>query len=315
MPKHAFSAFGSRFSLQNRVPKAVSGSIQARKRPNPLDISGFKELKNLEQSPIDEKIIARWDAGIRSAEASDDSVIEIYETIGEDWWTGGGVTSKKISEQLRSIGKKDVEIRVNSPGGDMFEGISIFNILQQHEKHVTVKVTGLAASAASLIAMAGDEVLMGSGSFLMLHRAWVVAMGNANDMMEVAQWLEPFDMALRDIYADRSGAKADDAMKWLDDETWFSAKQAIDAGLADGEMSDDKTTRDTKASAESKVFNAAREMEWNLCRKGGKTRTQARTLISSLKGMPGAAQPAKQDAGDTAWITEAKRFVASYAKP
>jgi ATP-dependent Clp protease protease subunit len=85
----------------------------------------------------------------------------MFEDIGEDFWTGGGITAKKVSPQLRAIGDRPVEVQLNSPGGDMFEGIAIYNVLREHPQDITVKVMGMAASAASLIAMAGDTVEIG----------------------------------------------------------------------------------------------------------------------------------------------------------
>jgi ATP-dependent protease ClpP protease subunit len=136
--------------------------------------------------------------------------------IGEDFWTGGGVTAKKVTAQLRAIGDRPVEVQINSFGGDMFEGIAIYNVLREHPQPVTVKVMGMAASAASIIAMAGDTVEIGAASFVMIHNCWVVAMGNRHDMIETAQWLEPFDFAMRDVYAARTGQKPDAVQKWLD---------------------------------------------------------------------------------------------------
>lgn len=124
------------------------------------------------------QVFDKWSedaAGIRALERGD-NVITMFETIGEDWWTGGGVTAKKVASQLRAIAGP-VEVQINSPGGDMFEGIAVYNVLREHPHDVTVKVMGMAASAASIIAMAGDTVEIGAASFLMIHNCWVLAMG------------------------------------------------------------------------------------------------------------------------------------------
>jgi ATP-dependent protease ClpP protease subunit len=290
------------------VRTPISGRIMA-KKPSPitLDISA---LKSSECAPISEDILKVWDAGLVSADEKSDNVIEIYGVIGEDWWTGESITSKTISTALKSLAGKDVEIRINSPGGDMFEGISIYNILAEHKGNVTVKITGVAASAASIIAMSGSEIRMGLGTFMMIHNCWVMAVGNRHDMMEVASYLEPFDMALRDIYMSRTNQSAKDVGAWMDIEKMFSANEAIENGFADALLDDKTITKDTKASERAKAFNAARETEWNLCKKGGKTRSQARALIAAMKGMPGAAQAAMPGAGDT-WMKEAQDFIAA----
>ncbi|HCF5801664.1 TPA: Clp protease ClpP, partial [Pseudomonas aeruginosa] len=101
---------------------------------------------------------------------------------------------------LRAIGGDvDVTVNINSPGGDVFEGLAIYNLLREHKGKVSVNIIGLAASAASFIAMAGDEIRIGRAAFLMIHNAWLIAMGNRNDLREIADWLEPFDMTLADI--------------------------------------------------------------------------------------------------------------------
>ncbi|HEC0958195.1 TPA: Clp protease ClpP, partial [Klebsiella pneumoniae] len=131
--------------------------------------------------------LERWEPEVRAA-GNDANSISIYDSIGENW-EGTGVTAKRISAALRAIGDKDVVVNINSPGGDFFEGVAIYNLLREHPGRVTVQVMGLAASAASVIAMAGDEILMGDGSFLMIHNAWAVAIGNRHDMADAAKLL------------------------------------------------------------------------------------------------------------------------------
>ena len=108
-------------------------------------------------------------------------------------------------------------VNINSPGGDFFEGVAIYNLLREHQGRVTVQVMGLAASAASVIAMAGDQILMGDGSFLMIHNAWAVAIGNRHDMADAAKLLEPFDTAMAKVYAARSGVTEAEAARMMDE--------------------------------------------------------------------------------------------------
>ncbi|NCP40670.1 MAG: Clp protease ClpP, partial [Rhodoferax sp.] len=115
--------------------------------------------------------LKRWEPGIQAA-IDGEASIGIYEQIGESW-DGSGMTAKRMSAILRGIGaSRDITVNLNSPGGDFFEGVAIYNLLRQHQAKVTVNVMGLAASAASIIAMAGDDINMGEGSFLMIHNAW-----------------------------------------------------------------------------------------------------------------------------------------------
>ncbi len=243
------------------------------------------------------QVFDKWSddaAGVRALERGD-NVITMFDIIGEDFWTGGGVTAKKVASQLRAIAGP-VEVQINSPGGDMFEGIAIYNVLREHPHDVTVKVMGMAASAASIIAMAGDTIEIGAASFLMIHNCWVLAMGNRHDMRETADFLEPFDAAMIDVYAARSGQKAEDIAKWMDAETFMSGSQAIEHGFADALLSADKITTDDKAKAEDRRVNELRAMELQLV-SAGLTRTQARDRINKIKGTPGAATDADTTPG------------------
>src|SRR6185436_2438068 len=131
--------------------------------------------------------LERWAPDLMAAAASEESTISVLDPIGVDPWTGEGVTAKRIAAALRSIGAdKDVVVNINSPGGDLFEGMAIYNLLREHQGKVTVKVLGVAASAASIVAMAGDEIQIARAGFLMIHNTWVIAMGNRNDLREIA---------------------------------------------------------------------------------------------------------------------------------
>lgn len=246
------------------------------------------------------QVFDKWSddaAGIRALERGD-NVITMFDIIGEDFWSGGGVTAKKVAAQLRAIAGP-VEVQINSPGGDMFEGIAIYNVLREHPHDVTVKVMGMAASAASIIAMAGDTVEIGAASFLMIHNCWVLAMGNRHDMRETADFLEPFDGAMVDVYAARSAQKAEDISRWMDAETFMSGSQAIERGFADALLAADKIITDEKTKAADRQVNELRCMELQLV-SAGLTRTQARDRINKIKGTPGAASDddATPGAGD-----------------
>src|SRR5690606_4149771 len=117
------------------------------------------------QAYISEKAHARWDSGIKAAEEKE-RTSSIHDVIGQDFWTGEGVTARRIAGALRALGKGPVTVNINSPGGDLFEGLAIYNLLREHNGEVTVKVLGLAASAASVVAMAGDTVQVARAGFL-----------------------------------------------------------------------------------------------------------------------------------------------------
>lgn len=242
-------------------------------------------------SHIHARALDRWQAGVQAADKDADRTISIYDVIGYDYWTGEGVTAKRIAGALRAMGKGDVTVNLNSPGGDMFEGLAIYNLLREHEGEVTVKVLGLAASAASVIAMAGDKVQMARAGFLMIHNAWVMAVGNRNDLIEVADTLKPFDDAMASIYAARTGRDMKAMAKLMDAETWIGGQAAIDDGFADEFLPSDQVKKgDAKASA-----SAVRRIEAGL-RASGMPKSEAMRLISEIKSSSG--DPAGGGEGD-----------------
>jgi ATP-dependent Clp protease, protease subunit len=173
----------------------------------------------------------------------------------------------------------------------MFEGLAIYNLLREHEGEVTVKVLGLAASAASIIAMAGDTVQIARAGFLMIHNAWVMAVGNRNDLIEVADTLKPFDDAMASIYAARTGQDRKAMAKLMDAETWIGGEAAIEGGFADELLSSDQVERGAaKASA-----SAVRRIESAL-RASGMPKSEAVRLISEFKSSAG--DPAGGGEGD-----------------
>jgi len=219
----------------------------------------------------------RWQPDVRAA-AEDDNTITIYEPIGYDYWTGEGVTAKRIAAALRAIGDKDVVVNINSPGGNFFEGVTIYNLLRNHKAKVTVQVLGLAASAASVIAMAGDDILMGDGAFLMIHNAWAVAIGNRHDMREAADHLEPIDAAMASVYAARAGISKPDAAEMMDKETWLNAEAAVNDGFATGYLEGSLIATGVQSSASRKPLAA---VEAALAQ-AGYSRSARRELLAGL---------------------------------
>lgn len=183
-----------------------------------------------------------------------DASITIFEPIGADPWTGEGVTARRISAALRSIGGKDVDVLVNSPGGSLFEGLAIYNLLREYEGKVTVKILGIAASAASFIAMAADEIQIARSGFYMIHNGQVWAAGDRNALVEVAEWLKPFDAAMADIYAQRTDLAAEDVAEMMNRETWLTASDAIEQGFADGYLASDPV-EDTESNRQAQALH------------------------------------------------------------
>lgn len=265
----------------NRRPRAM-----AKPRPGAMPLPVRQDVHAFTKP----EVFDRWSAdaaGLRALEVGD-SVITMFDVIGEDFWSGGGITAKSVAAALRAIGPRPIEVQINSPGGDMFEGIAIFNVLREHPQPVTVKIMGMAASAASIIAMAGDTIEIGASSFIMIHNCWIVAIGNRHDMAETADWLAPFDQAMVDLYASRSGQDGKQIAKWMDAESYMSGSMAIERGFADALLSADALTSDPAAKASDRASNDLRSMELTLV-SAGMSRGDARAKIKAIRGTPGAA--------------------------
>jgi ATP-dependent Clp protease protease subunit len=227
----------------------------------------------------------------RAAEA-DGNVVSIYDMIGEDPWTGVGVTARRVAGALRAIGKGPVTVNVNSPGGDMFEGLAIYNLLREHPAEVTVRVMGLAASAASVIAMAGDRIEMGLGSMLMIHNSWGLVVGNQHDMRAAADVFAEFDAAMADIYAARTGGDMDEIAALMTAETWLRAERAIEMGFADAAFD----APDYEEQPDDGQRKARARLDATLA-KSGMPRVERRTLLREAAGTPSAAGTATPSAG------------------
>lgn len=242
-------------------------------------------------------VLQRWVDAPNAAASTDDATITIYDVIGEDRWTGGGFTDKQMAAALRGIGDRDVTVDINSPGGDMFEAIAIYNMLAQHKGRVTVNVMGLAASGASIIAMAGDTINMSAGSFMMIHNAWGVVVGNKADMRASADVFDGFDGGLADIYEARTGLNRSEIVKLMDAESFFSVSEAINLGFADGPA---QTSAAANAAAKPDPALMARRQTEAALAKAGFSRGDRKNMIAALGGAArDAGQPnsAARDAG------------------
>lgn len=164
---------------------------------------------------------------------TDPAVLSIFDDIG-----AFGVSAKSFLNDLASAQGDSVRVEINSPGGDVFAGLAIYNGLRNSGKKVNVRVLGLAASAASLVAMAGDTIEMPENSFMMVHNPWGFAMGGASDMRDTADMLDKLGVSLASTYAKRTGKSAEEITALLDAETWMSAAEAVDAGFATAVISE-----------------------------------------------------------------------------
>lgn len=236
------------------------------------------------QYDLPSSVLSRWNPLLVEAK-TDNNTIEIYDQIGDDGW-GGGFKMNRLSAALRSIGSEnDVVVSINSPGGSFFEGVSIYNTLREHKGRVTVRVAGLAASAASVIAMAGDEIEIAESAFMMIHNSWALAMGNRHDMMTVAETLTQFDDSMAGVYAARSGKNKSKIKQMMDDETWMSGSDAVKQGFADIMIEN----LSVKEEDDDTVNSSLRRIDIALA-KDGVSRSQRRAMIKEISGTPSAAQ-------------------------
>lgn len=152
--------------------------------------------------------------------------------ISDETWYGDEVTPQLFKDELNAD-SGDITVWINSPGGDVFAAAQIYNMLRDYKGHVTVKIDGLAASAASVIAVAGDTVLVSPVAMIMIHNPATLAMGNTKDMEAAIAMLNEVKESILNAYVDKTGLSRNKLSKMMDDETWFNAKKAVELGFAD----------------------------------------------------------------------------------
>lgn len=152
--------------------------------------------------------------------------------ISDETWYGDEVTPQLFKDELNAD-SGDITVWINSPGGDVFAAAQIYNMLRDYKGHVTVKIDGLAASAASVIAVAGDTVLVSPVAMMMIHNPATLAMGNTKDMEAAIAMLNEVKESILNAYVDKTGLSRNKLSKMMDDETWFNAKKAVELGFAD----------------------------------------------------------------------------------
>ena len=172
--------------------------------------------------------------------------ILIFDTIGETIF-GDGLTAKSFDEKLKNFDVSEILVRINSPGGNVWDGLAIYNTLKNHPARISVQVDGIAASIASVIAMAGDTIEMGTGSAMMVHSPHAFFSGTAEEMRDMAEVLDKVESGMLDAYTARTGLARGRILSLMAKETWFTAQEAIDAGFADG-LVETKSTHTAAAS-------------------------------------------------------------------
>jgi ATP-dependent Clp protease, protease subunit len=213
---------------------------------------------------------------------NDTHKLTIYGDIGESYW-GDYITATDVEYMLKDINSGNIEVHINSYGGDVFDGIAIYNQLKNHGANVTAYIDGVAASAASIIAMAADELIMNTGSMLMIHEGSTFAWGTKSDIRKTLNALEGIDKSIADIYMTRYKGERSEIDTMVVNETWFTSSEAVEIGLADkvneAELEDHADPEEFKNSIIER-FRARREP------KQVEDNRQSNNILNRLKRQP-----------------------------
>lgn len=196
----------------------------------------------------------------RGSFRAEGNTIYVYDMIVSDDFEAewmGGVSPAAFIEKLSAM-SGDVAIRINSPGGDVFGAVAMCQAMREYAGTITVHIDGWAASAASVLAVAAPKVIMAPGSFMMIHKAWTIGIGNSDDLLAMAELLEKVDGSIAESYAAKAGGEAEPFLEQMRAETWFTAAEAVEARLAD-EIAGDKPK--AMARWDLSAFAAAPTME------------------------------------------------------
>lgn len=216
------------------------------------------------------------------------SEVLIYDVIGWPF-----VDANEFARDFNNISSKEITIGINSPGGDVFDGTAIFNTIDNHPSRIITRIDGIAASMASIIALAGDEIQIASNAYYMMHNPWSIAMGDHNDFQKEGELLERIAATLGETYANKTGLDIKAVRQMMDDETWLIGKELVDQGFADKVIGSNKanakfdlsmyanTPNKIKGQPEKKPIETEREFEQLLTQDAGFSRSQARAIIKN----------------------------------
>ena len=217
-------------------------------------------------------------------ESDGEATIYLYDVIGEGFYDEG-ISAKQFANDLDGIKASTIHLRINSPGGDVFDARAMQTALNQKDAKIIAHIDGWAASAATYIMLAADEIEASEGAIIMIHNAWGMAIGNKNEMRDMADLLAKIDDGIAKDYIDKTDQSPKQIAMWMDAETDFTAQEALHAGFIDSIYVKPKT-KATKRNAEKALRDA------------GMTRAQARDVLA--EGWKGAEQrdAAEPDAAD-----------------
>lgn len=164
---------------------------------------------------------------------TDHAEILIYDEIGDSWWNPDAVAAKRFVRELNKLDVSTISLRINSPGGSVFDGHAIYNALKNHKATITTYVDGLAASIASVVALAADRVVVAKNSMFMIHNPHTIALGDAAEMRKTADFLDQVRNTIVGVYEEKTGQKPADIEAEMDREAWYEADEAVALGYAD----------------------------------------------------------------------------------
>jgi ATP-dependent protease ClpP protease subunit len=252
---------------------------------------------------------------IHAPENAAEAEVRIYDAIG-----GMGISAESFVRDLAKIKAKTINVRLNTPGGEVFAGTAIHNALVEHPARIVVHVDGVAASAGSFIAMAGDEVRMADNAFMMIHNARGGVMGESDDLRRYADTLEKMSNVIAGMYERKTGKPRDHWRGLMDAETWFTAEEAKAEGLADTVYAAGGAPAKAKASFDFTIYNKipdpVREM-WGLKQPAAPvaaTQTNNPPVVAPVEGVPAPVIPQPQEpimATETVPVTPAPAPVAA----
>ncbi len=221
------------------------------------------------------------------AKSEDEAVVYVYDEIGVF-----GIQAVEFVKDLNAMKSKTIHVRVNSPGGNVGDGMAIYNALKEHPSRIIAHIDGLAASISSVIPMAADEIHMAENTFLMIHEPWSIMIGGAEDFRREADLLDKVGGQIMAVYQARSGADDETVQDWMGEETWFTAEEALEANLID-QISKNKDAKATAGLFDLSVFahtpetllQSQKEPPTERClekvlRDAGCSRSQAKAILS-----------------------------------
>lgn len=252
--------------------------------------------------------------------AAEEATIYVYDYIG---W--GGVEAEQFVRELADVTAPTIRVRINSPGGNVFDGSAIYNALRSHGSRILMHVDGVAASIASIIALAGDEIHIAEGGWFMIHNPFMIAIGDAQEMRRTAELLDKIRAQLAGIYARRTGKDVEEIVELMDAETWFSAEEAVEAGFADriedgepAQASFDLSVYDrvpdrlaARAEGQKQNIRTIRDFEGFLRDAGGFSRAEAQRIAAA--GYNGQSGP-RDEGGEPETVAAIEQLIATLTR-